>query len=65
MSDTLRTEILTENSVEPPAKPERSARLRLAGMLATDVGIGVLLAVLLITTLLFSSGASRFVYVDF
>ena len=39
--------------------------LRLVGLVAGDVAIGVLLAVMIIVTLLFNSGASRFVYIDF
>ncbi len=41
------------------------AWLRMAGLLTSDVAIGVLLAALVIATLLFSSGASKFVYIDF
>jgi hypothetical protein len=65
MSDAARTELSADIPAEAPSQPVRPAWARLAGVLATDVGIGVVLAALLIATLLFSSGASKFVYIDF
>ena len=53
----------------PIAEQDEAARrpawLRLATLLAGDVAIGVLLGVMIIVTLLFSSGVSKFVYIDF
>ncbi len=44
---------------------DRPAWMRLALLIGGDVAIGVLLAVIVVVTLLFSSGASKFVYIDF
>ncbi len=60
MTDDVRTDIPAESTDGP-----RPAWLRLLGLLATDVGIGVLLGVMIVVTLLFSSGVSKFVYIDF
>ncbi len=66
MTDETPTEARVETPTETPAeKHSGPAWLRVAGLVATDVGIGVLLAVMIIVTLLFSSGASKFVYIDF
>jgi hypothetical protein len=40
-------------------------RASLVGMLLLEVGIGVALALLLVLVVLFSSGVSEFIYVDF
>ncbi len=39
--------------------------VRLLTPFAVDVGIGLIVAAMIITALLFSSGVSRFVYIDF
>ncbi len=43
----------------------RPAWVRLLGLLASDVAVGLILALLVIATLLFASGISKFVYIDF
>ena len=66
MNDEAHTEARIDTPTQTPAeKQPRPAWLRVVGLLATDVGVGVLLAAMIIATLLFSSGASKFVYIDF
>jgi hypothetical protein len=66
VTDDVRGQMDAE--ISSPVGAEESPRpawVRLVGLLASDVAIGVLLGVMIIVTLLFSSGASKFVYIDF
>jgi hypothetical protein len=66
MTDEARAQ--TDGDTSVPAGAEESRRpawLRVVGLLASDIAIGALLGAMIIATLLFSSGASKFVYIDF
>ncbi len=66
MTDEVHGQMDAETGSQVGAEESpRPAWLRLVGLLASDVAIGVLLGAMIIVTLLFSSGASKFVYIDF
>ena len=61
MSDADRN-IQSKRAYGEGADRARPSRLR---ALASDVFVGLLLAALVVVTMLFASGISRFVYIDF
>jgi hypothetical protein len=54
-----------ETATELRTAERAPAWVRMAGLLASDVAVGALLAALIMATLLFSTGVSKFVYIDF
>ena len=56
-----------ERAAGPPDAERSNAERRPStlGALASDVFVGLLLAALVVVTMLFASGISRFVYIDF
>lgn len=66
MTDESRVQLEPDTGIGAGAEESRRpAWLRIVGLLASDVAIGALLGAMIIATLLFSSGASKFVYIDF